>query len=122
LVTVLIHINFGGITDKPSPQIAENDALMLARMPDDASGNYGVPMPPLGVAHEQTVNRIVKPGGAIYLPAILPGRSVDRCIRHIRRRIDSRRDALLEMIDRDLGEGLRQDVWDISAPLVSRTA
>jgi hypothetical protein len=121
LVLVLVNLQF----DVPVEGTAEGDsaeAMMLAQVPDDASGNYGVPVVPLSAIHQHTVDTIVKPGGAVDLPAILPGRSVDRYIHNIRRRIDVRRNTLLDLIERDLGEGMRQDVWDPPMPAVSLAA
>lgn len=121
MAVLLTRVQFGDAKRRSANESAANEAVMLARMPDEASGNYGVSMPALSAIHERAVNRLVRPGGAIYLPAVLPGRSVDRRIRRIRRHIDFRRNTLLEMIDRDLGEGLRQDVWDFRGTCRSLT-
>lgn len=67
-----------------------------------AEGCYFLPLNSSAQELEKAVQAATSPAEAVCLPEVLPGRSVDRAIRELRRNIQEQSRQLEDLIDRDL--------------------
>ncbi len=91
----------------------EQDLTAALSLPDANGGNYSVPLLSPAAEHEAAIREILSSQSGE--PAGRPNiRSLDQRVRRLRRAVERRREALLELLERDLGEQMRQDVLDAS--------
>jgi len=82
-------------------------------LPDAAGGNYAVPLLSPAAEHKAAIREISS--GGVGKPTLIDGaRSLNLRMRRLRQEVNRRRESLLEIMERDLGEQMRQDVRDAS--------
>ncbi|MBN2450538.1 MAG: hypothetical protein JXR77_09110 [Lentisphaeria bacterium] len=104
-------------TERVRRAIEEVPTPFLAQAADAAGGNYLVPLHPSYPDHERALRQMVSaPGVPTPLPASMPGFFLRERLLDIRQDVEQRRQELLELQERDLGDWDRDDVWEMVLP------
>lgn len=98
--------------------VAEGPSFqLLAQSADDDAGNYGIPLSPAHQEHERTVEQMATdPAAPVPMPASMPGFFLRDRLMDIREDMDTRREELLYMQQRDLGDWGRDETWHVVFP------
>jgi len=99
----------------------------VARQPQHGTNRHAVASPALPAASQrpgsmEAASAHKAPHDILIWPAPPPGGPIEDRLYRLRRRIEHQCDALLELLDDDVDQGDRQDVWDVSLISVAALA
>jgi len=115
LVGIAWHLNQ---TDSVRNVAESAPVQLLAQAADEACGNYGIPLFSGRSEHDRTIDQMaVAPASPSQLPTAMPGFFLGDRLLNIREEMDQRREELMELYERDLGDWDRDDAWEMVLPL-----
>ena len=94
-------------------RLAEEEIATALSLPEGNGGNYAVPLLSPAAEHEAAIMEVLSNrAGEPAVPRAI--QSLDQRVRRLRRDVNRRRESLLDLMERDLGEQMRQDVQHAS--------